>query len=197
MVPPTGHRCKDFTVVKRDGLYHIFYTNENKLAPHSPISEVSFGHATSWDLYIWTHQETVLTVRPDEWDNAHVWAPHIVENNGLYWMFYTGVTDDSVYASHQRIGIATSTDLFNWNRLDAPVYSCAQVPWSFCDTPPLMGGQFRDAFVMRDPIEPGQWRMMYSAHPAIDPGNMVVGSALSTGEPTAWSDLGPVWQTYR
>ena len=58
-------------------------------------------------------------MRPGHWDNAKVWAPDIKEVDGVYYMFYTGVTNQpGAYAAYQRIGLATSTDLMTWNRLD-------------------------------------------------------------------------------
>ena len=90
----------------------------------------------------------MLPVRPGKWDNLHVWAPHIVEQDGVFYMFYTGVTwVPGVYNRYQRMGVATSTDLETWNRLDEPVFSCENVPWAYCD--PLNGNTaLRDAFVI-------------------------------------------------
>jgi len=196
MIPPFGWKSKDFAIIKHDGLYHIFWTRQNK-APTGP-SGLSFGHAVSSDLYIWSQLDTVLTVRPESWDNGHVWAPHVVKRDSVFYMFYTGVTDDSVHAMHQRVGVATSTDLLNWNRLDQPVWSCSQVPWTFCDSLIGAGGNFRDPFVMPNPSAPGEWLMYYTAppYPSEDVTRMVAGVAGSSGDVTAWSDLGPLWATH-
>ena len=197
MVPPNGWRSKDFAILKHDGFYHIFWTRQHKTIPFGPSGR-SFGHAVSTDLYIWSQLDTTLIVRPDSWDNANVWAPHVVERDGVFYMFYTGVTEDSTHVQHQRIGLATSTDLFNWNRLDEPVWSCSQVPWTYCDSTLAAGGNFRDPFVMPNPAAPGEWMMLYTANPfpSDDLSRMVIGIAGSTGDPAAWTDLGPLWASH-
>jgi len=197
MVPPRPFRAKDFAFIKRDALYHIFYTRTNTLDPNGN-TENAFGHAVSYDLYTWTQLDSVLPVRPGEWDNHRVWAPDIVESEGVYYMFYTGVTDvPPFYSFYQRTGLATSTDLMSWNRYDVPVLSCEQVPWVYCDSTNSMGGNLRDPFVMSDPAHPGQWLQYYSAVPDTDINRYVVGVASSTGNLATWADLKPLWATYK
>jgi beta-fructofuranosidase len=195
MVPPRPWRAKDFAIVKRGALYHIFYTRTNTLDPNG-ASELSFGHATSNDLYGWTQQDTILPVDPADWDNLHVWAPHIVESEGVYYLFYTGVTQKpGGMQFHQRIGLATSTDLFTWNRLDQPIFDCSATSWVYCDTTSAAGGNLRDPFVMPNPSGPG-WLMYYSAVPSTDVSRYVVGVASSPGDLAQWADLQPLWVTY-
>lgn len=195
MIPPVPDRPKDFTIVKRNGLYHLFYIRNNPNLP-ADQTQMDFGHATSEDLYFWRFDDPVLPVRPGLFDQAHVWAPSIVERDGVYYMFYTGVADSpGVHTLDQRIGVATSLDLYTWNRLDLPVLSCADVPWSSCDS--LAATPFRDPFVMADPTTPGRWLMYYSTAPASDPGGMIAGVAASDGDFTHWSDLGGLWITQR
>ncbi len=195
MVPPSPYRAKDFTLVKRDGWYHCFYIRRNSAVPYDS-TERDFGHAISRDLYLWTQLPPVLPVRPDHWDNAKVWAPDIREVDGVYYMFYTGVTvDPGSYAFYQRIGLATSTDLLTWNRLDEPILSCAEVRWTFCDPLAYTGGEFRDAFVMPDPGGPG-WLMYYTARPAAAAGTFIAGMAASSGDLTQWENREPLWITH-
>ena len=189
--PPWPTRSKDFTVIKHDGLYHIFYISNDPRLPVS-IRETEFGHSTSPDLFIWTTRPPVVGIRPGEWDRSHVWAPSIVERDGLFYLFYTGVADDGGASTYQQMGLAISTDLMTWNRVDDPVLSCGQVPWAACDS---TNGSvaFRDPFVMADPTVPGRWLMLYSATPASDPGSMIAGLAASSGDFTQWTDLQPLW----
>lgn len=194
--PPLPYRCKDFALIKRDGLYHLFYIRHNMGLPDDS-TETDLGHATSEDLYAWTEHDPVLAVRPGEWDGSHVWAPSIVERDGVYYLFYTGVRDEpGLPGAAQRIGIATSTDLDHWNRLDAPVRSPVDAPWAVADST-TSAAPFRDPFVMPDPATPGGWLMYLSAAPASDPTSMVVDVARSGGDLTSWSDLGPLWITHR
>ncbi len=193
MVPPSPYRAKDFTLVKKDGIYHVFYIRNN---PNLPLSQtqLDFGHATSPDLYFWQQQDSVLEVRPGFFDQAHVWAPSIVQRDSVYYMFYAGVADTpGVYSLYQRMGLATSTDLYTWNRLDLPILGCDQVPWSQCDS--LTATPFRDPFVMPDPTQAGRWLMVYCTAPASSPTTMVAALATSDGDFTQWQDLEPLWIT--
>ncbi len=196
MVPGLPIRPKDFTLFKHDGLYHLFYIRHNLTLPDDS-TEVDLGHAVSPDLWNWVQLDPVIPVRDSSWDASHIWSPSLVEQGGVFYLFYTGViTRPGAYSTFQRIGVATSTDLLQWNRMDQPVYSCDQVPWTVCDSV-LSGSAFRDPFVMRDPAHPGQWLLYYSTYPAADSGGMVVGVASSTGDLTQWSDLWPLWITNR
>ncbi len=193
--PP--YRPKDFTMVKKDGVYHLFYIRHDTTVPMSE-TEFDFGHAVSTDLFSWTQLPPVLHARDGAWDNHQVWAPSIVERDGVYYMFYTGVSDSAAlpWAGWQRTGIATSTDLMTWNRLDAPIYSCLQVPWCWCDSTNRNTG-FRDPFVMPDPNVPGRWLMYSVTFPSSDTLGMIVGVAASDGDFTQWTDLKPLWITQR
>lgn len=196
MTPPSGYRAKDFALVKRDGVYHVFYIRNQTGVPFDS-TEVDFGHAVSNDLYVWTHLPPVLAVRDDSWDRHHVWAPSIVEQDGIYYLFYTGVTHDPPGTRlWQRTGVATSTDLMNWNRLDQPVFTCASVPWAVCDST-TDATAFRDPCVVRDVNQPGRWLMVYGAYPQSNPGAMVAGLATSTGDLLSWQDHGPLWISHQ
>ncbi len=196
MLPPAPFRAKDFCIVKaRNGLYHVFYIRNNVTLPASD-TEREFGHAMTPNFWTWTQLPPVLSVRDSAWDNTHVWAPSIVEQDSVYYMFYTGVTDVAGSTKlFQRIGVATSTDLMNWNRMDAPTFSCVDVPWAYCDSTDAKCA-FRDPFVMPDPAQPGGWLMCYSASAPAD-SSMLVGIAQSSGDLTQWHDLMPLWNTYR
>ncbi len=195
MSPPSPYVPKDFALIKRNGFYHIFYTRKNPLP--AAATEVSLGHAVSPDLFNWQELDTVLAVQPDAWDETRIWAPHIVESDGVYYMLYTGVRDQpGAYAMHQRIGIATSVDLMQWNHFVAPVWTCASAPWTQCDSLTAAGGNFRDPFVMPNPSVPGEWLLYFATIPEGFPNDMVIGRAGSA-DLWNWSDLGAMWNTHR
>lgn len=196
MAAPIGYRPKDFAFVKKDGVYHLFYIRHNDDYPPW-ATEIDFGHAVSTDLYHWVQLPPVLGLDPYGWDNLHVWAPHVVEWNGLWWMFYTGVSDLPQYRDTQRIGSAVSSDLVTWNRVfREPVWATHSAPWAWWA--PLRGGMAcRDPFVMPDPAAPGQWLMYYTATPVNDTLSTLVGVARSPqGEPAEWRDEKPLWITH-
>lgn len=196
MLPSPGWRSKDFSIVKREGLYHIFWTRTSIADPNG-VTETALGHAVSWDLYNWTQRDSVIPVRPGEWDHHRIWAPHVVESDGVWYMFYTGVTDQpGSYAFHQRTGLAVSTDLDTWTRVDEPIYDCGDIPWSYCDPLLPAGGNLRDVFVMQDPDEAGRWLMYQTAIPASDPVRYVVDVAATVDGFESWEDVGPLWTTY-
>ena len=198
MVPSGGDRPKDFAFVKKDGVYHLFYIRHNDLLPPW-ATEIDFGHAISTDLYHWTQLPNVLGLNSQGWDNIHVWAPHVVQWGGMWWMFYTGISDSPGHLNGtQRIGTAVSSDLMTWNRTpDQPIWSTQLAPsWAWWS--PLNGNMAcRDPFVMPDPNAPGQWLMYYTASPASDSLATLVAVARSTGDPGLWVDEKPLWITHR
>ncbi len=196
MTPVYPYRPKECTLVRKGGVFHVFYTRGDRNAPFDSTWR-DLGHATSTDLIQWTDQPPVLPYRPSDWDNFQIWAPCIVQRDNVYYMFYTGVTHRPPdYDHHQRIGLATSTDLVNWTRLDQPIFDCTRAPWTYCVTTTITGGDFRDPYVMPDPDSTGRWLMYYTTRPAGAPGDFIIGAARSRGDFTAWTDAGPMWNTF-
>lgn len=197
MVPGQPIRPKDFTLIKKDGSYHLFYIRNNAALPID-MTENSFGHAVSNDLFYWQQLPPVMVCDPEGWDNLHVWAPHVIERDGLYWMLYTGVQrSPDKFADTQMMGLAVSSDLMNWTRVEnSPVFNAEQVPWAWW-APLSPRPAFRDPFVMPDPAHPGDWLMYYTANYATDTTATVVGVARSEGDFTQWQDLKPITITYK
>jgi hypothetical protein len=198
MLAPPDERPKDFTFIKKDGVYHLFYIRHNDLLPPF-ATEIDFGHAVSTDLYHWTQLPPVMGVDPHGWDNLHVWAPSIIRAGGLYWMFYTGVSEvPGQFSDTQRIGVAVSSDLMQWNRIhDQPVWDTGGAPWAWW-RPLNANVACRDPFVMEDPNAPGQYLLYYTASPASDTVATLVGVARSpSGNFGQWVDEKPLWITYR
>jgi hypothetical protein len=194
MNPGDSLYAREFAFIREDGVFHLFWMRRNPFVPYDS-TENDFGHAVSVDLAHWTQLDPVLRVRPGHWDDLHVWTPCIVKSGGIYYMFYTGVTNVPYpWNMYQRIGVATSTDLMEWTRYDTPVLSGAQVPWVFADSSVFEGCQFRDAHVMEDPDVPGRWLMYYVGTPDAARDQLIVGVAQST-DLLAWSDLTPLWCT--
>jgi sucrose-6-phosphate hydrolase SacC (GH32 family) len=202
--PPHGRiQPKDFAFIYARGRFHLFYIRLNMwdsiyvADKSSARTEKNLGHARSTDLIHWWDEAvlprdtTVLQVRSGHWDNFHVWAPSIVQQDTTYFMFYTGVTDtilsDQTHRYHQRIGVATSSDLDTWTRYDAPVLRADDVLWAHkAPLSPYDGSQqLRDAYVMEDPEHPGHWLMHFVAVDSTN--NMAVGVAKSTGNLFRWT----------
>ena len=149
----------DHTFVRdRGGTWHLFGITHRE--PAAPFEEVDFAHATAPSLQgSWTKQPHALTADP-EWGEVHLWAPHVIEHDGLYWMFYcAGGASKSEY----RIHLATSRDCWTWERHPA--------------NPMVV-----DGFEARDPMvrRVGErWVMYYTATSSPEGGNFIVAAAES------------------
>ena len=157
----------DHTLIRAaDGIWHVFGIWHPE--PADPLGEDRFLHATAADLEgaPWTVHDPVLHARP-EIGETHVWAPHVIAHEDLYWMFYAGGTADH---TAYRMTLATSADLFTWTPHE---------PALFTD-----GFDARDPMVLRD----GQrWLLYYTRTSAPDGGFHEV--AVRTSEDLlTWSE---------
>ncbi len=121
-----------------------------------------FAHGVSESLMApgWTSAERPFPVQWNTWKEMHLWAPHVVRHNGLYYMFYcAGGKTGSIY----RMMLAISPDLKTWTRHpDNPL--------------------FIDGFDARDPMVMklgDQWVMYYCANTTPQGGNHVVACRVS------------------
>ena len=119
---------KDYYMFREGDTFHLFY-NVGKAGETQQWfeagNEKAFGHATSKDLKTWEHHPRVLQAVPTSWEGMVVSAPSIIKHDGTYYMFYTGF-DDRV-PGKQTVGLATSKDLFNWERHPGnPVYEAPE-----------------------------------------------------------------------
>lgn len=104
----------DVDVVYHEGIYHLFHL---VLPNHDFIA-----HAVSDDGFYWSRVENALFIgHPGSWDDSMLWTMHVTpdpHNAGRWRMFYTGLSlDDNGLV--QRVGMATSSDLYEWTK--APV----------------------------------------------------------------------------
>jgi beta-fructofuranosidase len=96
-----------------------------------------------------------------------VWAPYVFEHEGLYWMYYCG---GGVAHERYRINVATSTELFTWQRHPA--------------NPMIVDGfDARDPMVMKYKDE---WLLYYTATSTAEGGHHIVKAAVSE-DLTHWS----------
>lgn len=133
------------------GQWHLFgITHFIQIKPRKrvrPMEERLFAHATGKTLLQqpWTKLPHALTYAPEKpWEELHIWAPHVVEKDGTYYMFYcAGYKDHSKYKIH----LATSTDCHKWTRHP--------------ENPMVVDGfDARDPYVMR---YGDKWIMYYTA----------------------------------
>ncbi len=153
---PLGFYLKDFCLHEAGGIWHLYHiAGTPGVSCCLPGNEIWFGHASTKDFVTWETHEPCFFINPGGWDHGHVFAPYVISHGGKHWMFYTGVATDNT----QRIGVATSTDLFRWERAgDRPVIRPEAYGWAFCPT--TGGAACRDPHVIAH--EDG-WQMYYTA----------------------------------
>lgn len=184
-----GFAPKDFSVIQEGEWFHAFYIETDNSILYD--TGTNLGHSRSKDLYHWEYLDSNFVPGSASFDNARVWAPHVVKVDGVFYLFYTGISSDPSTLHHQSIGVATSTDLSCWTRYPLPIVECAGVAGSRCS--PAMG-ELRDPFALQDPTTAGRW-LVYFTEKVASPDVMVVGIAGTTEDLTeaSWADLGPVW----
>ena len=180
---PLGFYLKDFCLHEVDGTWHLYHiAGTPGVSCCLPGNEVFFGHATTRDFVTWETHEPCFFIDIRGWDHGHVFAPYLISHAGKHWMFYTGVATDNT----QRIGVATSTDLFRWERTsDRPVIRPEEYGWAFCPT--TGGAACRDAHVIE---HEGLFQLYYTA--VKKDGNGCVARASST-DLINWRDEGIVY----
>lgn len=179
---PKAFGLKDHTVFWYNGNYYIasiYLGGEDGI-------EDRFAYAASPDLCQWTDLGGILRERPSgDWDEYRIWAPHVYEENGVYYMFYTGVTR----AFAQSIMLATSTDPADpasWQRRGMVFQpDHAGSVWGGFDT-------WSDA---RDPtvVKTGDLYFLY--YTGLDIGGGIVGLATAASPFGPWTDWGAMVTT--
>jgi beta-fructofuranosidase len=133
---PQNKYIWDFWFAWDDVQLHLFYLQASQLDcrfnPDLRHDRAAVGHAILTD---WGWQEISPDVPTlarstdrDAWDDLAIWTGSIIQNpvDNCYYLFYTSrrKTDVPQWTPHewqrpQQIGVATSRNLYDWQRLDA------------------------------------------------------------------------------
>ncbi|HUT61517.1 MAG TPA: DUF4986 domain-containing protein [Phycisphaerae bacterium] len=107
------------TVVKADGLYHMWYSGyrPGRLVswPEIPPKQYWIGYATSVDGVTWKRMSDKPVLSPDQpWEDVQVMCPSVLwdEQAKVFKMWYSGGDN---YEPHA-IGYATSPDGLTWTK---------------------------------------------------------------------------------
>ncbi|MCY3913296.1 MAG: hypothetical protein OXG43_08615 [Chloroflexi bacterium] len=122
-----GRYLNDHCLIRHEGLWHFFGIIGDVTGPGEMHGvEDSLAHATSPDLMQWTVRPPALTATGDWPEEVTCFAPYVIEHDRCFYMLYC-VTD-----AHrtQRICLATSTDLFNWERFAGNPVIVPSVSWA-------------------------------------------------------------------
>lgn len=109
----------DFWLAREGSDYHIFYLQAPRSIgdPELRHWNVSIGHAVSQDLRRWEILPDAIhpSLSSQSWDNYTTWTGCVLRHQGLWYLFYTG-TNREEQGRIQRVGLATSLDLINWEK---------------------------------------------------------------------------------
>lgn len=167
-----GLEVKDHSIVRVDGVYHLFYLRGNPA--------VNVGHATSPDLIHWQREEPLLSITPGSFDNRALWAPQVIFARNAWWMFYTGVN----IQWSQRTGFALSGDLFNWYKYPLEIYH----------PDPTWAEWWEDAWCHgRDPFVFEHEGLYYLLNTAKTWWNRGAISCATSNDLVDWTDIDPIY----
>lgn len=113
MYKPSWIWMGDFWCIPHQDLMHMFLLDYS-VPPVRELPEESIGHATSKDLITWEEQPTALKRGADgQWDDLALWTGSCLEHEGKFYMAYTGISSQDRV---QRVGMASSEDLYEWEK---------------------------------------------------------------------------------
>jgi beta-fructofuranosidase len=168
----------DLWIARTSSQYHMFFLQ----APRSLGDQVqrhfnaTVGHAVSQDLRAWTVLGDALAPgRPGSWDDMATWTGSVLEHEGTWHLFYTGTTR-TADGAHQRIGLATSTDLSRWTKHPGNPLIEGDPRWY----EQVEFDAWRDPWVFRDPTGEG-FRALVTARATRGPADArgIIGHAWS------------------
>ncbi|MBW4445537.1 MAG: hypothetical protein KME38_01310 [Spirirestis rafaelensis WJT71-NPBG6] len=197
---PRNKYCWDFWFAWQGQTLHVFYLQASQLICAYNAERrhglASVGHAVLTD-FGWKEidpDKPVLEKRDgDFWDNLAIWTGSIIQEDNLYYLFYTARRKEDllVETPHERrlpqnIGVATSKDLRNWTRTPAtlkkPVIPNPGIKSEFD------GSNWRDPYVIKDDTD-GKYYAFICARPresAADVGGVI---AIATSSNLSdWQD---------
>ncbi|MBL4576595.1 MAG: family 43 glycosylhydrolase [Opitutaceae bacterium] len=187
---PTGRYVNDHCIIQgKDHLFHLFHiVGPTGKGCYDDGSEITFGHATSEDLLLWTTQPDTLSIDPlSSHEPHHLFAPYIFEKENKYYLFYSGI---NTLSQAEYMCLATSDDLTHWiKHTENPVfqpsptwaeYTPSSGIWSCC----------RDAHIFFHPKH--NYILYYVTWIKGTKGKTVALGAASSDDLITWKDRGPV-----
>lgn len=149
-----------------DGI-HAFHLMAPKTLGNPDLRHVNarVGHSRSHDFVTWEELPDALHPSAEEaFDDLATWTGCVLETDGLWHMFYTGI-ERRTGGAIQRIGHATSHDLGTWERASIEPILEADSRWYSTMAAGEPDEPFRDPWVF---WHEGQWHMLVTAKQASD-----------------------------
>lgn len=171
---PEGFGLKDHSV--------FWFRNAYYLVSIYIPGEDKFAYGRSRDLCVWEDNSPVLEERkPGAWDSNKIWAPFVLEDEGIYYMYYTGVSRGVT----QSIMLAISEN---------PADRDSWIPQGMIFQPDHPGmvweaGQWADC---RDPFVIKLGDKFYMLYTGRDQDGGIIGLATSPDPVGPWTDWGTI-----
>ncbi|EFC82199.1 glycosyl hydrolase family 32 [Parafrankia sp. EUN1f] len=164
--------------------YHVFYLKASRALgdPDRRHFHVSVGHAVSDDLRGWREvQDALIASDGPAFDDFTTWTGSVVRApDGTWRLFYTG-TSRAEGGLVQRVGTATSNDLYTWEKASTDALCEADPTWyEKYDGVDWFDEAWRDPWIFAEPDNAG-WHMLVTARAnnGSPDGRGVVGHATS------------------
>lgn len=187
----------DFWLAQDGPDYHVFYLQAPRSLGDADLRHwnVSIGHAVSRNLRDWRVLPDALhpsSSEGDAFDNYTAWTGSVIQHEGVWYLFYTGGRR-SEKGLVQRIGLATSVDLFHWEKHPANPLILAHPRWyELLDLDLWHDQAWRDPWVFQHPAR-GDFHAFITARVNYGPadGRGVIAHARSE-DLVRWDVLPPV-----
>ena len=175
-------------IQEENGLVHLFHiVGPVGSGCYDKNSEIEFGHATSHDLALWKRQENVLTIDPEsEHEPHHVYAPYVLQHNGLYHMFYAGINQE---AKQESLCLATSRDLYSWTKFEHNPVFLPSTSWAEHDRQSQLWACCRDPHVLRH--QESEFFLYFVTWLKDTSGKLTAVGAARSSNLVTWQDAGP------
>ena len=171
---PEDFGLKDHTI--------FWYMDYYYIAANYLPGETKFAYGRSPDLCNWEVLEPILDERiPGTWDEMAVWSPYVFLENGTYFLYFTGVTQEFT----QSILLATSNDPANPNawEMQEMVFQPAHPGSTWQET------GWSDN---RDPMLAKVGDVYYLYYSAYDEQGGIIGVATADSPSGEWMDWGSI-----
>ena len=181
------HWVWDFWLADDGAIFHLYYLHAPKSLGNPDLRHrnARIGHATSTDLVNWTdHGRIFESGAPGSFDGSASWTGSVVRGPDQLWrMFYTGsrfLSADS-NANIEVVGLATSGDLYNWDKQPGPVCAADGRYYETLGTSNWPEEAWRDPWVFWQQADQ-RWHMFITARgrDGTEPDRGVMGHAAST-----------------
>jgi beta-fructofuranosidase len=145
--------------------HHVFYLSAPRdlIDPNLRHRNPIIGHAVSADLVNWKVLPDAISPSTEPaFDSWTTWTGSVIKDQeGLWWMFYTGTSREDG-GDIQRVGAATSSDLLTWNKVSKnALLDAGNNFYELLDYDKWHDQAFRDPWVFKH--SDNKWHMLITA----------------------------------